>query len=57
MKRLIGEMIFASFLFGGIQLYGKHKYKKGWNEAMTFSNNISDLKQKFEELLKKDKES
>ena len=57
MKRLVGELIFTSLLLGGIQLYGKHEYKKGWKDGNTFSNSLSTLKQKLEDLFKKEEES
>ena len=57
MKRFVGELIFASLLLGGIQLYGKHKYQKGWREGSTFSNSLSELKQKLEDWFKKEEES
>ena len=57
MKRFVGELIFASLLLGGIQLYGKHEYQKGWGEGSTFSCSLSELKQKLEDWFKKEEES
>ncbi len=56
MKRFVGELIFTSLLLSSIQLYGKHQYKKGWRDGSTFSNSLSELKQKLENWFVEEKE-